>query len=66
MALVNRGQDFGWFHPPGREVVYFQRYRFGGSFAQRLFWPLEQIDRRLQPERWDLPWYQNGDTGGVI
>ena len=27
-------------------------YRSGGEWAKRLFWPLEQIDRRLRPHVW--------------
>jgi hypothetical protein len=28
-------------------------YRVGGDYADTFFWPLEQIDRRLQPEAWN-------------
>lgn len=27
-------------------------YRFGGDYAEIFFWPLEQLDRRLQPDAW--------------
>jgi len=29
-----------------------QYYRFGGSYADAFFWPLEQIDRRLRSDAW--------------
>jgi hypothetical protein len=28
-------------------------YRCGGEWAYRIFWPLEQIDRRVRPGAWD-------------
>jgi hypothetical protein len=28
------------------------KYRFGGTYAARLFWPLERIDRTVRPEAW--------------
>jgi hypothetical protein len=27
-------------------------YRWGGVAAERIFWPLEYVDRRLHPDRW--------------
>jgi hypothetical protein len=27
-------------------------YRLGGQWSKRIFWPLEQIDRRLRPAAW--------------
>ena len=28
-------------------------YRWGGDFANKFYWPLEQIDRKLRPSKWD-------------
>jgi hypothetical protein len=28
-------------------------YRFGGRVSTRLYWPLEQIDRKMRPALWD-------------
>lgn len=28
------------------------RYRLKPSWAERVFWPLEQIDRKVRPEAW--------------
>lgn len=33
-------------------------YRFGDGLADRVFWPLEQIDQRLRPSAWQ---YQSHD-----
>jgi hypothetical protein len=33
---------------------YYQPCRFGGSYSEKIFWPLEQIDRRLRPATWEL------------
>jgi hypothetical protein len=27
-------------------------YSFGGAYAARLYWPMEQLDRRVLPARW--------------
>jgi hypothetical protein len=27
-------------------------YRIGGAHAERFYWPLETVDRRLRPETW--------------
>lgn len=27
-------------------------YRWGGVVASRLFWPLEQVDRKVRPKPW--------------
>lgn len=27
-------------------------YRWGGDYAERFYWPLERIDRKLQPSAW--------------
>jgi hypothetical protein len=44
------GLDYGWKH-----------YRWGDARAERVFWPLEQIDRRVRPGAWepddDLPFF---------
>jgi len=32
--------------------VIFDNYRCGGSWSDRLFWPLEQIDRKVRPGAW--------------
>jgi hypothetical protein len=29
------------------------RYRVGGVWLERFFWPLEQIDRKLRPRAWE-------------
>lgn len=34
------------------EVV--AHYRFGGEYAETFFWPLEQLDRWMRPEQWEL------------
>jgi hypothetical protein len=31
----------------------WSNYRAGGRFAEIVFWPLEQIDRKLRPGAWD-------------
>lgn len=30
------------------------QYRLGGQVSFRLFWPVEQIDRKLRPGVWEL------------
>jgi hypothetical protein len=38
---------------------YFQSwvassYRCGGQHSERVFWPLEQLDRRIRPKKWEM------------
>ncbi|WP_425613636.1 hypothetical protein NA78x_003471 [Anatilimnocola sp. NA78] len=33
-----------------RIVVIYETYRYGGNWADRIFWPAEQIDRKVRPE----------------
>jgi hypothetical protein len=30
------------------------KYRYGGSLAEVLFWPIEHTDRKLRPDAWDI------------
>lgn len=30
-------------------------YRFGGRTSTRIYWPLEQVDRRVRPGVWQPP-----------
>ena len=39
---------------------YVRRYyRYGGGYSAIAFWPLEQLDRKVWPERWLHPWEQS-------
>jgi hypothetical protein len=31
---------------------FYGNYRFGEVYASRIYWPLQQADRQLFPERW--------------
>jgi hypothetical protein len=31
-----------------------QKYRFGRHYAERFYWPLEQVDRRLRLNAWRI------------
>ncbi|QDU31714.1 hypothetical protein ETAA8_68740 [Anatilimnocola aggregata] len=44
---------------PGRVKVQFgfvpnDSYRAGAEYCEFIFWPLEQIDRRLRPAAWEV------------
>jgi hypothetical protein len=32
-------------------------YRYGGNWSERIFWPLQQIDRRVRPRTWETAEY---------
>jgi hypothetical protein len=58
LALVKPGQ-YGWININHGERVYVRGYRYFGhpesemtKLAPVVFWPLEQIDRRLRPDEW--------------
>lgn len=61
LALVNTNRfvEFQEIRPGTFTPLPMQRYRFGGLWAERVFWPLEQIDRKLRPGEWELV-YQAG------
>ena len=41
---------------PGSELPRMDdRYRLGNDYAEVLYWPLEQIDRKLRPAAWAPP-----------
>jgi hypothetical protein len=44
LALIDPG--FGKVHP----------YRLGSGYSSAVFWPLEQLDRRIRPDAWRNPW----------
>jgi hypothetical protein len=45
----------------GQTFPFWSHYRWGGnSFAPRLFWPLEQVDRKLRPAAWGPFFYTKG------
>jgi hypothetical protein len=48
LALVEPGPRFGW----GSAV--YPTYRVADGFCTRIFWPLEQLDRKLRPGAWKL------------
>jgi hypothetical protein len=54
LVLVNRRAPVAVSHasPPTYTVSH---YRCGGTWAAGLYWPLEQVDRRLQPDKWIEP-----------
>jgi hypothetical protein len=43
------------FRENGHTVIetYLTPYRFGGKFSERIYWPLEQIDRRVRQDAWE-------------
>jgi len=48
LALVDPS---GKFHSVGN-VLIWSHYRVGGKFVQGVYWPLEQIDRKVRPKAW--------------
>jgi hypothetical protein len=43
--------EFGTWNAVQRPS-YREHYRLGGKVSARIFWPLEQVDRKLRPEHW--------------
>jgi hypothetical protein len=39
--------------PIGESGFLVRHYRYGGDWAERAFWPLEQIDRKVRPRAWE-------------
>lgn len=40
-----------------------RKYKLGGYVSEFIFWPLEQIDRQLRPEKWEVHWELWGGYG---
>lgn len=49
----------------GNMPISFYNYRVSPSICSTLFWPLEQIDRKLRPEAWgfEVQATSSGDYG---
>jgi len=67
LPVLYVGSYLALVRPPGVFAVrvnkgimtgsYFECYRCGGEVTGRVFWPLEQIDRRVRPGAWNsAPW----------
>ncbi|WP_254508203.1 hypothetical protein [Anatilimnocola floriformis] len=39
----------------GGGITFIEHYRWQSEFCSRLFWPLEQIDRKVRPIAWEVP-----------
>lgn len=52
LVVVNPQTNGAWEVSGGYSTPLWSDYRFGGLLAQRFFWPLEQLDRRLRPKSW--------------
>lgn len=46
--------------PSVRPMKIVAHYRLFGQRGRAFFWPLEQIDRKIRPEKWTRN-YQQGD-----
>ncbi|QDU30809.1 hypothetical protein ETAA8_59580 [Anatilimnocola aggregata] len=53
VAIVQPYHRSVWIVKGTLEMEYVH-YRWGGAYAAKVFWPLEQIDRKLRPNRWYL------------
>lgn len=42
---------------PGTGSYDVRHYRYGGDYAETVYWPLEQFDRRIRPGQWREPFY---------
>lgn len=51
-ALVGPCCEFETVH---YGLGYWKHYRTASESCENLFWPLEQIDRRVRPKAWDAP-----------
>ena len=49
LALVTPNR---WAPAAPGDTYALTNYRCGNEWPSRIYWPLEQIDRRLFPQRW--------------
>ena len=52
----------------GGSIHVYENYRVDGSIPPLLFWPLEQIDRKVRPGAWDPAenWYRTRQRAPVL
>jgi hypothetical protein len=69
LPLLYVGSYFALVVPSGRTVSVvrgtrqqweFSHYRFGRLTPARVYWPLEQIDRKVRPRAWEFSWWKLG------
>jgi hypothetical protein len=53
-ALVKPFHRSVWVGGAGTLRMELDHYRWGGRVSAKVFWPLEQIDRTVRPEAWEL------------
>ena len=53
LALVKPGSVYEWDLITGNRLS--TNYRSGGKVSECIFWPLEQIDRKVRPGAWGPP-----------
>lgn len=64
LPVLYVGSYLALVEPPLATTSYNTRafgaspYRNGKQWSERVFWPLEQIDRRLRPGAWESPWHE--------
>jgi hypothetical protein len=51
LALVQPSGSFRATGAPGEYAIDY--YRAGGAFSATIFWPAEQVDRKVRPKRWE-------------
>jgi hypothetical protein len=58
LALVYRAPVMREDCSGPRRIITTGYYRWGGLYVERLFWPLEQVDRKVRPGVWrEDPWF---------
>jgi hypothetical protein len=64
---LGRPEDSKWEIAARKDVgVNYHGYHNGGNWAWRMYWPLEQIDRRVRLEAWkEEPYLDEFRSGGV-
>lgn len=55
-VLVKPFHRSQWLGGNGTLHMDVEHYRWGGKAAANVFWPLEQIDRKLRPGAWEPGW----------
>jgi hypothetical protein len=53
-ALVKPFHRSKWLGGNGTLQIEYVHYRWGGQVSAKVYWPLEQIDRKVRPEVWEL------------
>lgn len=60
LPVLYAGSYLALVRPEG-SVLFVYPYQYGEAWSARIFWPLEQIDRKVRPGAWGFGGFRQED-----